>query len=453
MTAIDYPTATAGELAAAVRNGKVSAVELTDLAIARIEAMDGAINAVVVRDFERARADAKAADSALAQGAQGALLGVPMTVKESYDLKGFPTTWGTPALLDYRATEEAAVVQRLRRAGAIVLGKTNVPPMLGDWQSGNPIYGRTNNPLDLSRTPGGSSGGAAAAVAAGYVALEMGGDIGGSIRVPATFCGIYGHKPSFGVVPTWGQAPGGLRGAAPALAVCGPLARSASDLALALSVVAGPWGDEAKGYGLTLPPPRHRTLRDYRVLMIDTHPRAATGADVNAALHQLAVRLEGEGASVSRDASLLPDMGESMDVFMSMLLTIVTRRGPDEPGERPPISSYAWMDLLDAQARIRRQWAALFEDFDVAVAPAFGTCAFHHFDEPDWRKRTLRIDGVDTPFGGQMAWASQAIVANLPATAMPLGLGVEGMPIGAQVIGPYLEDLTTIAFAELVGRR
>jgi amidase len=448
--AIDYPTATAAELIAALRNGQVSSVELTETAIARIEAKDGAINAVVVRDFDRARTDARAADQALAQGGQGVLLGLPMTVKESYDLKGYPTTWGVPEMLDYIATADALPVQRLKRAGAVVLGKTNVPPMLGDWQSANPIYGRTNNPLDLSRSPGGSSGGGAAALAAGYVALEMGSDIGGSIRFPAAFCGVYGHKTSYGLMPMEGHSPGGQRGAQAPLGVGGPLARSAADLALALTVLAGPAGDEAKAFSLRLPKPRHEQLSSYRVLIIDDHPLCATGSDVKAALASLAADLERRGVQVSRDASLVPDLSESHNAYIPMLLAIVNRRAQDNA--RPPISVNRWMDLLDTQVRIRKAWAALFEKVDVVIAPTFGTGAFPHMADPNWFSRSLMIDGQTTPFGDQLAWASIATLPNLPSTAMPLGLGKEGMPIGAQVIGPYLEDLTSIAFAGLVAQ-
>ncbi len=450
MAAINDATATATELVAALRDRQVSSAELTEAAIARIEARDGEINAVVVRDFERARAAARSADEALARGDAGALLGLPMTVKETYDLVGHPTTWGVVDYAGHRAVEDAAVVQRLKTAGAVILGKTNVPVLAADWQSSNPVYGVTRNPLDLTRSPGGSSGGGSAALAAGYVALEVGSDIGGSIRVPAAFCGVYGHKASFGIIPTWGASPGGTRPSPPLLSVPGPLARSAPDLALAMDVLAGPWGEEAKGYGLSLSAPRGRALADYRVLIVDAHPSCATGSDVKAALDGLGSRLEGLGARVSRDASLLPDQAEAYGVYMPMLLSITTRRARDT--SRPPISAHAWMDLLDAQARIRRQWASLFESFDVVIAPAFGTCAFPATEEDFWRRRNLVIDGQETDFGSQLAWAAIATLPNLPSTAMPLGLGAEGLPIGAQVIGPYLEDRTTIAFADLVSR-
>jgi amidase len=452
VTAIDYPTATAGELAAAVRDRKVSAVELVETAIARIEAMDGDINAVVVRDFDQARADAKIADEKVAAGVQGVLLGVPMTVKESYDLKGFPTTWGVPEMAGYIARQDALPVRKLKAAGAIVLGKTNVPPVLGDWQSTNPIYGRTNNPHDLTRSPGGSSGGSAAALAAGYVSLEMGSDIGGSIRIPAALCGVYGHKTSYMIMPMDGHAPGGQQSAPPPIAVGGPLARSAEDLATALDILAAPVGEDVKAYRLVLPPPRHARLSDYRVLIVDEHPRCATGADVKQALETLAKGLERQGAKVSRDASLVPDLGYIHDIYLPMLLTFTMRRAPATQGGRTPTTANRWLDLLDAQAIIRKQWAELFESFDVVIAPAFGTGAFKHFDNDAWAGRELFIDGKATSYGDQIAWAGMATLPLLPATAMPIGLGDEGMPLGAQIIGPYLEDRMTIAFAGLAAQ-
>ena len=250
---------TAGDLVEALASRQVSSRELVDAAFARIEALDPKINAVVVRDFDRARTAADAADAALERGERQPLLGLPMTVKEQFNIAGLPTTWGFPKFKDWRPDVDALVVQRLKAAGAIILGKTNVPVDLGDWQSYNEVYGTTNNPWDFGRSPGGSSGGAAAALAAGFVPLELGSDIGGSLRAPAHFCGVFSHKPSIDLVPLRGAGPPQT----PAIpgrgdfAVAGPMARSAADLALELSVVAGP--DELMdgiGYKLALPPPR-----------------------------------------------------------------------------------------------------------------------------------------------------------------------------------------------------
>src|SRR6266851_5635358 len=306
---------TAGDLTTALANRKISARELLDAAIARIEALDPKINAVVVRDFDRARVAADAADAALARGERRPLLGVPMTVKESFNAAGLPTTWGNPKFKDWRPDFDALAVQRLKAAGAIILGKTNVPLGLSDWQSYNDVYGTTNNPWDLGRTPGGSSGGGAAALAAGFVPLEFGSDIGGSLRCPAHFCGIFSHKPrSLDLVPQRGSGPPQtpavpVRGD---LAVIGPMARNAADLALELATVAGPDElTEGIGYKLALPPPRQDRLADFRVLVIDAHPLCPTAVSIRTALDGLAEGLAKSGCQVLRDNANLPDLAET----------------------------------------------------------------------------------------------------------------------------------------------
>lgn len=440
---------TAGEIVRALAAREVGALELTDAAIARIETRDGPINAVVVRDFDRAREAARAADAALARGERRPLLGVPMTVKESNNVAGLPTTWGSPAFTGWTADTDAVAVARLKDAGAIILGKTNVPPFLSDWQSNNPVYGRTNNPWDLGRSPGGSSGGSAAAVAAGMSALELGSDIGGSIRVPAAFCGIFGHKPSHGLVPLRGHSPPGLDGGPIALAVVGPLARSAADLDLALGVIAGPEPDEAKGYRLDLPPPRHTDLADYRVLIVDRHPAGVpTDDEIRAAIADLERRLDAVCAQVTRSSEVLPDLAAQHGVYMGLLTAAMTRGAPDAR----PINAHEWMNLEDAQTAFRRQWARFFRDFDVVILPAFGQVAYPHDDSADQNARTLRVNGKPTPYMAQLGWPGVALLPNLPATVAPIGRDRDGLPIAVQVMGPYLEDRTTIAFAGFLER-
>jgi amidase len=447
-TRSDPSDMTAAQLADALRRRELSALEATEAAIGRIEALDGPINAVVVRDFDRAIDAAKAADAALARGDAGSLLGVPMTVKEAFDVEGLPTTWGVEAFSNYRADEDAVAVARLRAAGAVVLGKTNVAVMLGDWQSDNKVYGRTNNPHDLSRTPGGSSGGSAAAVAAGMVPLEFGSDIGGSIRVPSSFCGVYGHKPSWELIPQRGHAPGGQHGAPVTFGVVGPIARSAEDLAIALEATAGPDVLEATGYRARLSGPRHETLRDYRVLMLDHIPMAQTDSEVVGALDALARALERDGGRVDRHSDLLPDLARSFASYRMMLGTIISRDGS---GQASPIDGHAWLEGLDHQDAVRRQWRTLFATYDVVIAPCYGVPAFPHTPGP-WPSRTIAVDGEPTPYGEQVAWPSVATFPHLPATAVPIGKSRAGLPIGAQVIGNFLEDRTTIAAAGMIGR-
>lgn len=443
MSSADPSEMTASELAAALRRREIGALEATDAAIGRIEARDGPINAVTVRDFDRARDQARAADAALARGDAGLLLGVPMTVKEAFDVAGLPTTWGNPDLTGHRAREDAVAVARLKAAGAVILGKTNVAYMLADWQSDNPVYGRVNNPHDPALAAGGSSGGSAAAVAAGMVPLEFGSDIGGSIRVPSALCGVYGHKPSYELVPSRGHAPGGQVGAAPPLNVVGPIGRSAADLALALEATAGPDLFEARGYRARLPGPRCPDLGDYRVLVLDEHPLAQTDPEIRAAIADRAAALERAGVSVVRDSPLLPDLAAAHGAYSALLSPVMSREmGRANNG----ISAYTWLDALDAQQQVRLRWRALFETVDVVLAPCFGVPAFPHDDAP-FGERVLMIDGRPTPYAAQLAWPGVATFANLPATATPIGRTRDGRPIGVQVIGDYLEDRTTLDFA------
>jgi amidase len=444
----DLARATVASLAAGLRKKSFSALELTEAAISRIEALDLAVNSVVVRDFDRARADARAADNAIARGEFKTLTGIPVTVKESFDLRGYPTTWGLTEHMEHRAREDALPVQRLKAAGAIVLGKTNVPPALADWQSNNPMYGRTNNPHDVTKSAGGSSGGSAAAIAMGFSALELGSDIGGSVRVPAAFCGVYGHKTSWGAIPQVGHAPGGQVFTPTLLGVVGPLARTAADLATALEIVAGP-DAESPANKLILPKPRHGSLKSFRVFVLEQHPVVRPDSETRGAIEALVDHLVKEGASVARQSSMLPDITASWKLYQAMLHTILNRRA-DNPA-RPPMSAHDWMDRLDDQLHLRRQWADFFRHFDVVICPVFSTPAFPHTDEADWRKRPLVLDGEPSNFGQQLAWAGIATVANLPSTAIPLGVNKDGLPLACQAIGPFLEDLTTIAFAGMVG--
>jgi amidase len=466
---------TAGELVADLAARRVSAVELFDQAIARIERLDKSINAVVVRDVDRARQAAIAADQALARGERRPLLGLPMTVKEAYDVAGLPTTWGIPAFKDWRPSGDAVVVERLKAAGAVIIGKTNVPVALNDWQSTNPIYGTTNNPYDIERTPGGSSGGSAAALAAGYVALEAGSDIGGSLRTPAHFCGVFAHKPTYGIVPmrghTFPKQPA-LPSAGDGLAVVGPMARSARDLVLAFDVIAGP--DEQRdgiGWRLALPQPRHRALRDFRVLLIETHPLCPTAEAIRTALARLADRLGKEGATVARQSPLLPDLAEATRNYMRLLGPVLTQGRPPQYYEQlrslaatmgPDNQSLDaifvrganvgwrdWQAANTARTRLQRQWATLFKQWDVVLCPAMPTAAFKH-DHGEMSARHLDVDGQSQPYTNNIIWAAPATGAGLPATVAPIGRTETGLPIGVQIIGPYLEDPTPIQFAQLL---
>ncbi|WP_376092317.1 amidase [Roseomonas sp. CCTCC AB2023176] len=363
---------------------------------------------------------------------------------------------------------------RLRAAGAVILGKTNVPVMLDDWQAFNPVYGTTNNPWDLGRSPGGSSGGSAAALAMGFVPLEMGTDIGGSLRVPAHFCGVLSHAPSLGLVPVRGHVPPGV----PALPresdlmVAGPMARSAEDLSLLLDVVAGPDVPHSAAYRLDLPAPRFASLAEARVLVVARHPLVPTGREVEAAVEAFAERLARCGARIGRDASLLPDLATGARTYMRLLSSSfgaelspeftawvrgeVEGLAPWDDGLRANrlrgmlLSHADWIRADRVRVGFRQRWRDLFRGWDVVVCPAFSTPAFPHDHGPE--PRMLDVDGAARPVGEQLAWAAVSTLPGLPSTAFPVGMSEGGLPIGVQAIGPFLEDRTTIAFAGLVGR-
>lgn len=418
--------------AAAIRAGETTALAECDAAIARIEGGDGEINAVVIRDFVRARDAARAVDAGPKDGR--ALLGVPMTVKESFDISGLATSWGFAEHADHIATEDAVAVQRLKAAGAVILGKTNIPVGLADLQTNNPNYGRTRNPRNLDRVSGGSSGGSAAALAAGFVPLEFGSDIGGSIRVPAAFCGVWGHKPTFGMLDTDGHYFPRTQGAAPNLSVIGPLARDPDDLALALDLVSD----------LPLPKPAPRGVGDWRILILPQHPLAAAAAAVSAAVEAIGAAFAAARATVPYNSELLPDLKSQHEDYMR-ILAVAMARGASSPSGPP---STPMIVLLDRQAACRRAWRRLFREYDAVIAPAWGTTAFPHDDTP-LADRIALVDGVTTPFAAQIAYPGLATFPLLPATSVPVGIDPDGMPIGVQVIADRYADHTAIAVARV----
>ena len=472
----NFPTAE--ELVAALRAGEVTSVELTDEAIARIERDDKTINAICVPDFEHARAAARDADQARTRGEDRALLGVPVTVKESYNVAGLPTTWGMPQHRDFVPAEDAVQVSRLKAAGAVVLGKTNVPLGLQDIQSFNEIYGTTNNPWDHDRTSGGSSGGSAAALASGFGALSIGSDLAGSLRTPAHFCGIYAHKPTVGLAATRGMV------APPApplpvdldLAVVGPMARTARDLTLLLDVMAGP--DPltlGKAHHLTLPPARHQRLSDFRVLVLEDHPFIPTGSAVRAGVNRVAEALVEGGARVERHSPLLPDLAEAATLYMQLLVSGSVARFPIEAYEqlqtraaglstddlsldaarlRAMVFSHRdWLQVYNQREIHRHGWRQCFAEFDAVLCPITPTPAFPHDHDPDLLERRIDIDGVECRYFDQFVWAGLATMPGLPATAIPAGRSPEGLPVGVQLIGPMFEDRTPLRLAELLEQR
>jgi amidase len=460
----------------ALRVGRISAVELLDCAIRRIENFDERINAVVVRDLERARVAARVADDLIKSGEHRPLLGIPMTVKESFNVAGLPTTWGFPQARSFVPSEDSVAVERLKAAGAVIIGKTNVATGLSDWQSFNAVYGTTNNPWDLSLSPGGSSGGSAAALAAGFVSLEVGSDLRGSLRVPAHYCGVYGHKPTHGIIPLRGHVPPGAEAlpSNPDLAVAGPLARCAEDLALALSVLAGPDVPDSIGLRLDLPVSRHVRLQDFRILVLTEHPLISISNETSNAIDHLASGLVRAGVAVSRGSTLVPDLEQTATCYTTLFMSLSASFWPVEAYDRvkamvssasagfnqgrvqralaATLSHRDWIGADQLRAGLRKQWQNLLNEFDVVICPTMPTVALPHNQSPDREARRVEMNDVKMYYEDQDPWLTIASVSGLPSTVAPVGRSTSGLPIGVQIIGPYMGDRTSILFAGLIER-
>ena len=470
----DLAFESASTLAAAIRSKRIGSRELLALYLQRVERFNPALNAIVTLDAERAFTRADAADAALARGESwGALHGVPITIKDSFETAGLRTTSGAPELATHVPANNATAVQRLVDAGAVVFGKTNLPTFAMDMQSFNPVFGCTNNPWDTTRTPGRSSGGAAAALAAGLTGLELGSDIGGSIRTPAHFCGIYGHKPSFGIVPMQGHIPGppGLLSETD-IGVGGPMARDASDLALALDLLAGPTGERATAWHLKLPAPRHESLRGFRVAAWLDDPACAVDREVLARHQRLVQVLREAGAVVNEQARPAFGFDEARELYLQLLYAATSPGLPREQwlglaqaADQVPSaaddakSRFArsatlrhrdWLVAHERREHMRAAWARFFKDHDVLLCPPTPSAAIAHDASEPMAKRVFQVNGSARPYTDQLAWAGLIGMALLPSTVAPAGRTGAGLPVGVQIVGPYLEDRTTIRFAQLL---
>jgi amidase len=465
----DFVFSSAVDTAKAIRHGEISSLELTELMFKRIGAINPRINAVVTLMREEALASAREADASRANGRLlGPLHGVPITIKDAFDVKGVRTTFGNPAFKDHISARDSAVVERLRRAGAVLLGMTNVPFMLGDHQSYNDIFGQTNNPWDLARTPGGSTGGGAAALAAGIGYLTPGSDIGGSIRVPAHFCGVCGHKPTLNVVPTQGHMQLTPNDFDPPnyLAVAGPLARYAKDLKLALEILGGPDDDEAVAYSWKLPPPRQRHLKDYRIGYVLDDKLCPLASDVRAVLTDAVAGLRKAGANLTEGwpAGVNPkeenrNYGFLLDSFFAgdvpdEKLAELRARAVKQDGSWEALTALAqsgphkyFISARERQMRARVTWQDFFRSHDAFFMPTAFVPAFKHDHRTSWNDRVLETPEGPRRYGDLLFWISFATHTGLPATVVPVGLTREGLPVGMQIIGPYLEDATPIDVA------
>ena len=466
MTELAFKSAV--DLAGMIADREISASELLEYYLGRIDRFNDELKAIVVLDHEGARARAREADLALKKGEiWGPLHGVPMTIKESYDVTGLPTTCGRAEMKENCPARDAVSVQRLKNAGVILFGKTNVPIDLADFQSYNEVYGTTNNPWDHSRTPGGSSGGSAAALAAGLTGFDSGSDIGGSIRNPAHYCGVFGHKPTWGLLPPRGHGLPGVI-AQSDLSVIGPMGRSAADLEVGVRVMAGPDEMEAAGVVIELPEPRQRGLGDYRVAVWKTDEEWPVSDETQARVEAVAEAIAKSGGEVDFEARPEFDIQEGHRVYQKLLWATMAARSSDaayadlqakasslaaeDQGAgattlRAQLASHRdyWI-ANNARTRIRWAWHEFFKDHDALIAPIMATSAFEHDHRP-FGERTIPVDALERPYFEQVFWAGLAVNSYLPSSVLPTGADKDGLPIGIQIIGPQYGDLLTIRLA------
>jgi amidase len=463
----------AADIARLIRDRKTSAAEVLEHFLARVAKHNPRLNAIIWLDAERACKRAKAADAALAKGdVWGPLHGVPMTIKESYNIAGSPTTWGDPKYKDNVTETSALAVERLEKSGVVLFGKTNVPLMLADWQSFNDIYGTTNNPWDVLRTPGGSSGGSAAALAAGLTGLEAGSDIGGSIRNPAHYCGVFGLKPTWGLVTPKGQALSGVYAYSDISAI-GPLARSAEDLDLALDAMAGADEIDGAAWKVELPGCVASSLRDLRIAVKLTDPNCEVDAEYADTLQALVDALARRGARVKQIEPNV-DTRRLHDVYVLLLRAATSARTAPADVERwskvlaeigaakapyldltvrgNMLTHRDWLALNNERHALRRAFAAFFADSDILLCPAAASAAFPHDHAGERWTRKIPVNGKEAPSTDQLFWAGYASLVYLPAAVGPAGLTRSGLPVGYQAIAASGRDRTAIAFSHLVER-
>ena len=442
------------EQAKGIREGEFTSRALLELFITRIRAINPALNAIVTLDLASARLAADAADAKVAAGAPlGPLHGVPITVKDALQTAGLRSTGGATELHNNVPDQDAPVVQAVKEAGAIVFGKTNLPRWSGDIQSYNDMFGTTVNPWHPDRVPGGSSGGAAAAVAAGLTAFEIGTDIGGSIRFPAAFCGIYGHKPSFGVVPSTGYIDHESGGTTEAdVNVIGPLARSADDLELLLDLMLRKQGPLVACLN---PPPED--VRSLKVAAWLDDPFCPVDSKVRSVLDNAVSNLEAAGMAVDRSARPDIDPGEACAIGLWLVTSAILQSMPAQTLEdmgdasaAPQTTHREWLDNHARREAIRSKWADFFSNYDAIIMPISPVPPFPHDQAGNFGTRTLMSDGKERPYADLVRWTILTGMAYLPSTTSPIGFDCDGLPVSFQVVGPYGGDYTTIRLAQMI---
>lgn len=467
----------AKQLLQEMKNGKLTSRQLLDYYIKRIERLNPQLNAVVASDYSAARARADAADKARAEGESwGPLHGLPMTVKDTYEVVGMPCAAGASSLKDHLPRKNAVAISLLDDAGAIIFGKTNVPLFASDLQSYNKVYGTTNNPWNTQCTPGGSSGGAAAALAAGFTPLELGSDIGGSIRAPAHFCGVYGHKSTHGIISLRGHIPGppGVVSETD-LAVAGPMARTADDLQLLLDVVSGPSPLMQPGWQLKLPAAKQRKLQDFKVLVWFDDPLCPIASDMREVYDDLQRQLEEQGVSVTIGSPLGMNLESFYPTYLNLLggvlgashkklerslmgLAAPVLQKLSDRFELPRLfenylvgasqSHVEWLKFNEKRNRLREKFQRVFDEYDVVLCPNNITTSFRHHQQQEIFMRKISVDGKLRNYTDMFMWIAPATVLGLPATSAPVGVTKDGLPVNVQIIGGAYQDKTTIRFAK-----
>ena len=444
-------TSSATSLAAMIRTRTLTSSELLEIYLDRITRLNGPLNAVVTIDEQRARREAKRADDEAESGLlRGPLHGLPITIKDAIETEGIRSTGGAIELTNHIPKHDAPAVARLKTAGAIVFGKTNVPRWSGEPQTFNEIFGTTNNPWDVTRTPAGSSGGAAAAVASGFTSFELGTDIGGSVRMPAHCCGIFGLKPSYGVISQRGyldRVGGGTNDVD--INVFGPLARSADDLELLLGVLAGPDPQQTPAWQVSLAAPRQQDVSKLRVGVWFEQPNVPIDSEVLAMLNHAAQQLESVGASVELAHPPIP-FEEQNNLFFQLISAAISPSMPGEIAEVMGGSHLAWLAAQQRRAELKLIWAQWFEQFDVLLCPALPTPAFPHDQTGNFLDRRLLINGESHSHTALLHWQGLIGLMELPSVSTPIGRTKAGLPVGMQVVAAYLRDREAIAVAKLV---
>lgn len=444
-------TWSATALAQAVRDKQISSVELLDTYLGRIDRLDGPINAVVTLDPERARDAAIAADAATMRGESfGPLHGLPVTIKDAIATEGIRSTGGAPELADHIPGSDAPAVAQLKAAGAIVFGKTNLPRWSGDMQSFNDVFGTTNNPWDVERVPGGSSGGAAAAVACGFTSFELGTDIGGSVRLPSHFCGVFGLKPSFGLIPQRGYLSHVGAGAIDAdINVFGPIARSAQDLDLLLGILAGPAPEAAVAWRVELPACRATSVAGHHIGVWLTDPGCAVESEYLVALRAMADRLSDAGARID-EAHPPVEFTEQTRLFFRLVAAAASLSSPESPDGPGTQFHRAWLQAQEQRAHIQATWAEWFRQYDALLCPVAMSAAFRHDHTGSVRDRRIEIDGVSRPHVEFALWNGLIGVVGLPSAVPPVARITGGLPVGVQVVTPYLQDRRAVKLAGFI---